>query len=109
MIVTTTRMKVNSANQSELFQTILPLLGKVRGERGCVSSHLYMDVGDESSSLLVEEWETQADWNNHLQTRECSVLMVAVSVLCYPQSVEFQLLECVAGIEAITESRSPRE
>jgi len=109
MIVTTTRMKVTSANQSELFQTILPLLGKVRGERGCVSSHLYMDVGDENSSLLVEEWETQADWDNHLQTRECSVLMGAVSVLCYPQGVEFQLLEYVAGIEAITESRSPRE
>jgi len=109
MIVTTTRMKVNSANQSELFQTILPLLGKVRGERGCVSSHLYIDVGDESASILVEEWETQADWDNHLQTRECAIVMGAVSVLCHPRNVEFKLLEFKAGSEAIAESRSPHE
>jgi len=109
MIVTTTRMKVNSANQSELFQTILPLLGKVRGERGCVSSHLYIDVSDESASILVEEWETQADWDNHLQTRECAVVMGAVSVLCHPRSVEFKLLEFKAGSEAIAKSRSPHE
>ena len=109
MIVTTTRMKVTSANQSELFQTILPLLGKVRGERGCVSSHLYIDVGDESASILVEEWETQADWDNHLQTRECAIVMGAVSVLCHPHSVAFQLLEYKAGGEAIVKSRSPHE
>lgn len=109
MIVTTTRMKVTPANQSELFQTILPLLGKVRGERGCVSSHLYMDVGDEDSSLLVEEWETRADWHNHLQTRECAIVMGAVSVLCFPHGVEFKLLEYKAGSEAIEKSRSPHE
>ena len=109
MIVTTTRMKVNSANQSELFQTILPLLGKVRGERGCVSSHLYIDVGDENSSILVEEWETSADWHNHLRTRECAIVMGAVSVLCLPHGVEFKLLEYKAGSEAIAKSRSPHK
>ena len=109
MIVTTTRMKITSANQSELFQTILPLLGKVRGERGCVSSHLYMDVGDENSSILVEEWETSADWHNHLRTRECAIVMGAVSVLCLPHGVEFKLLEYKAGSEAIAKSRSPHK
>jgi quinol monooxygenase YgiN len=106
MIVTTTRMKVAKENRSELIQTLLPLLGRVRGERGCLSSNLYQDVGDEGASLLVEEWDTQADWNNHLQTRECAIIMGAVSVLCNPQGVEFKLLVYRAGIEAMRESRA---
>jgi len=106
MIVTTTTMKVATANQIELFQTIQSLLELVRTERGCLSSRLYRDVGDETASILVEEWETQTDWNNHLQTREYAVVMGAVSVLCSRGAVEFKLLEYVAGNEAITRSRS---
>lgn len=107
MIVTTTTMKVATANQSELFQTIQSLLELVRGERGCLSSRLYRDVGDETASILVEEWETQADWHNHVQTRQYAVVMGAVSVLCNRQTVDFKLLEYLAGSEVITKFRSP--
>ena len=109
MIVTTTRMKVAKENRSELVQTILPLLGRVRGERGCLSSNLYQDVGDEGLSILIEEWNSQADWDIHLQTKERAIIMGAVSVLCNPQVVEFKLLEYLAGIEAMKESRTPHE
>lgn len=108
MIVTTTRMKVATANQIELFQTIQSLLEMVRVERGCLSSHLYRDVGDETASILVEEWETQADWDNHLQTKGYAIVMGAVSVLCNPRGVDFKLLTYVAGSEAITKSRAPQ-
>ena len=109
MIVTTTRLKVASLNRRQLIQTILPLLRRVRDERGCLSSHLYEDVGDEGTSILVEEWETQAAWNNHLQTKECAIIMGAISVLCNPPNVEFKLLEYLAGMEALREFRTPHE
>ena len=106
MIVTTTRITVSSANRSELFQTILTLLAPVRNENGCLSSRFYLDSADSNSALLVEEWETQEDWDIHLQSRDCAVFLGAVSVLCRPTSVEFKLLSYVAGIEAITAART---
>ena len=105
MIVTTTRITVSSANRSELFQTVLTLLTPVMNEKGCLSSRFYLDTADSNSAMLVEEWDTQEDWDNHLQSRDCAVFLGAVSVLCRPASVEFKLLSYVAGIEAITAAR----
>ena len=105
MIVTTTRITVSSANRSELFQTIVTLLTPVRNEKGCLSSRFYLDSADNNTAMLVEEWETQEDWDNHLRSRDCAVFLGAVSVLCKSTSVEFKLLSYVAGIEAITAAR----
>ena len=108
MIVTTTRITVSSANRSELFQTILTLLTPVRNEKGCLSSRFYLDSTDSNSAILVEEWETEEDWDDHLRSRDCAVFLGAVSVLCRPTSVEFKLLSYVAGIEAIKAARTIR-
>lgn len=105
MIVTTTRITVSSANRSELFQTVLTLLTPVMNEKGCLSSRFYLDTADSNSAMLVEEWDTQEDWDNHLQSRDCAVFLGAVKVLCRPASVEFKLLSYLAGIEAITAAR----
>jgi quinol monooxygenase YgiN len=106
MIVTTTRITVSSVNRTELFQTILTLLTPVKNEKGCLSSHFYLDSADSNSVMLVEEWEAEKDWENHLRSRDCAVFLGAVSVLCKPSSVDFKLLSYVAGIEAITSARS---
>jgi len=106
MIMTTTRITVSSANRSELFQTIVTLLVPVRNEKGCVNSRFYLDSADSNSAILVEEWETEDDWSTHLRSRDCAVLLGAVGVLCRPSGVEFKLLSCVAGIEAITAARA---
>jgi quinol monooxygenase YgiN len=106
MIVTTTRITVSSANRCELFQTIQSLLVPLKNEKGCRSSRFYLDSADTNTAMLIEEWETQEDWDNHLQTRDCAVFLGAVSVLCRPASVDFKLLSYVAGIEAITAARN---
>ena len=105
MIVTINRITVSTANRSELFQTILTLMALVRNENGCISSRFYLDSADNNSALLVEEWESEEDWDNHLRSRDCAVFLGAVSVLCRPASVEFKLLSYVAGIEAIAAAR----
>jgi quinol monooxygenase YgiN len=74
-------------------------------EKGCLSSRFYLDTADSNSAMLVEEWDTQEDWDNHLQSRDCAVFLGAVKVLCRPASVEFKLLSYLAGIEAITAAR----
>jgi quinol monooxygenase YgiN len=106
MIVTTTRITVSSTNRSELFQTIVTLLTPVRNEQGCLSSRFYLDSTDNNSALLVEEWETEEAFHNHLRSRDCAVFLGAVSVLCRPASVDFKLLSYIAGIEAIKAART---
>lgn len=106
MIVTTTRITVSSANRTELFQTILTLLNPVKKEAGCIGSHFYLDSADSNSVMLVEEWEAEEDWENHLRSRDCAIFLGAVSVLCRPSSVDFKVLSYRGGIEEITAVRS---
>jgi len=106
MIVSTTRITVSSANRSELFQTIQTLLTPIKNEKGCLASHFYLDSADSNTALLVEEWETEEDWDNHLQSTDCAIFLGAVSILCRPTSVDFKLLSYVAGMEAIKAARN---
>ena len=53
-----------------LKSTFLEMFGDpVRNEKGCLSSRFYLDSADNNSAMLVEEWETEEDWDNHLHSR----------------------------------------
>lgn len=97
MIINTTKIRVPPENRKELYQTILPLLDPIRCERGCLNYRFYVDTADENSTLLIGEWETRADLDNHLRSNDFAILVGAISVLSGPESIESQLLASIAG------------
>lgn len=101
MIVNTTRIKVNPENRKELFQTIWPLLDPIRSEPGCLAYRCYVDLADENNAVLIGEWETQADVDNHLRSRDFAVLFGAINLLTNPAGIDFKLLSCISGIESV--------
>ena len=58
-----------------------PILGPIRASEGCLSFNVYVDSCDENSSLLVSEWDTEADLNIHLRSSDFAILRGAMSVL----------------------------
>ena len=81
MIVNTTRITVTPEKRKEFFQTINQMLGPIRASEGCLSFNVYVDSCDENSSLLVSEWDTEADLNIHLHSSDFAILRGAMSVL----------------------------
>ena len=81
MIVNTTRITVTPEKRKEFFQTINQMLGPIRASDGCLSFNVYVDSFDENSSLLVSEWDTEADLNIHLRSSDFAILRGAMSVL----------------------------
>lgn len=104
MIVNTTRITVPPENRGELFQTIEPLLDPIRNEKGCLAYHFYVEVTDENSTVLIGEWESQADWANHLHSRDFAVLLGAITILSSPSSIDSKLLTSVSE-----DSESPQQ
>ena len=92
MIVSTTQINVAPENRRELFQTILPLLDPIRGERGCVAYRCYVELTDENSAMLISEWEAETDWENYLSSSDCAILLGALNALAMPASIDFKLL-----------------
>ena len=84
MILAMTRAKAHPRKRRELLQTFLSLLGPIRKEKGCLGSHFCQSIEDENDFILVEEWKTQVDFENHIRSEEFRVLHGALNVLCLP-------------------------
>jgi quinol monooxygenase YgiN len=91
MILNTARMTVRPDKRAEFFQTIGGLLEPIKAATGCRAFRFYVDATDENSSLLIGEWETEADLENHLRSNDFAVLRGAITVLC-TKRVEFRAL-----------------
>jgi len=81
MIVNTSRITVYPEKRAEFLQTVRQLLEPITRAKGCMAFHLYVDVADENSSLLVGEWETESDLNNYLRSTDHAILHGAITVL----------------------------
>ena len=67
---------------------------------------LYEEAGEENTFVLIGEWETQADWENHFQSDHFAVLLGSIMVLSIRANLDFKLLSHVAGTETVTRART---
>jgi quinol monooxygenase YgiN len=104
-IVNLTRITVSPEKRRELCQTISSLLGPVKRERGCLNYHFYEEAEDENSFVLIGEWETPGDWNNHLTSNSLAVLLGSISLLCDCSHLDFKLLSHITSADAVSRAR----
>lgn len=81
MIVNTSAVTVYPEKRVEFLQTVKHLLGPINRAVGCKRFRLYVDVADEDSSLLLGEWESEADLDNYLRSNPHAILHGAIMVL----------------------------
>ena len=92
VFINVTRISVKPDKRKELYQTILPLLDPIRREKGCLTCNFYSDVRDSCESLLLGEWESETDLNEHLKSAHFALLTAAVSVLAKQETMESRVL-----------------
>ena len=109
VIVNTTRIIVGPEHRKELFQTLHTLLGPIRREKGCLAYRFYLEDGNENCTVLIGEWETQEDWDNHLRSDDFAVLLGAITVLSNTSNIDFKILSYKAGLETVTTARTTSE
>ena len=81
VILNTTRIVVIPGKRKEFFLTVNRLRGAFEASNGCLAFNIYVDPGDENASLLLSEWDTEADLNNHLRSENFAILHGAMEVL----------------------------
>jgi len=81
MIVNTARITVPPDKRTEFFQTINELLEPIQAAKGCRGFRFYVDTKDENTSLLMGEWESESDLENHLRSNDFAILQGAITVL----------------------------
>jgi quinol monooxygenase YgiN len=59
----------------------------VRKESGCLYAGFYQDIDNEEEFLMVEEWATQEDADEHLRSDIFTVLRGAGSLMRRPPDI----------------------
>jgi len=78
---------VRPEKRKELSQTLQSIVGQVRKESGCLHAGCYQVVESETEFLVVEEWATQQDSEDHLRSDIFTVLMGAGSLMRRPPEI----------------------
>jgi quinol monooxygenase YgiN len=99
-------MQVDAENRRELVQTFSSLYQPIVEERGCLGFEFYCEIGDDDTVLLMEEWESERHWRDHLQSKEFAVLLGAMSLMRDPKALQFKLLSEASGVQALKNMRA---
>ena len=86
--------------RKELSQTLVSIVEQVRKESGCLHAGFYQKVENETDFLVIEEWATQKDSDDHLQSDIFTVLMGAGSLMTRPPEIVIHTLSRSKELEA---------
>lgn len=84
VILVLIRMKVLAEKREELSQTIVSLIGFLRTEKGCLRCDFCQGVENVNELRILEEWDTQENFNNHLKSERFRILRGAMNLLQEP-------------------------
>ncbi|EFK10833.1 antibiotic biosynthesis monooxygenase [delta proteobacterium NaphS2] len=87
MVTIIVKMKVRPEKHKELFQTVFSIAQHVRKENGCLNLGFYLNAENENDFLMVEEWASQKDWDDHQQSDIFTVLRGAGSLMRRPPEI----------------------
>ena len=87
MVIILIRINVRPVKRKELSQTLQSIAEQIRKEKGCLHADFYQDVDSEEDFLVVEEWATQKDWDDHLRSDIFTVLMGAGTLMHRPPEI----------------------
>ena len=105
MFVSSTKIAVPYENRKEFLQTLHPLIDGIRHEKGCVRYDVYQDVENENTFILIEEWETRADLDEHLRSDRFGVLLGALKLLSDTPEIKFNMTVQTKEIKSLRELR----
>jgi quinol monooxygenase YgiN len=94
-------MIVQPERRGDLLETMQGMLQPSRVERGCLSYRLYEDVENRNAFVLLEEWATQQDVENHIRTDNQQRLLALMDLMSEQPEFQFNTVSLKAGMELI--------
>jgi quinol monooxygenase YgiN len=107
MIVGTIRILPPPNRRAEVLEVLRSIRGPVLAQTGCASCRVCEEAGPEPAILLVERWETEAAFENHLRSEAYRKILGAVELSSSPPEICFDHVSQSEGIERIERSRLP--
>ena len=84
-------LKVFRQKREEFLQTVRSLQADLKKDQGLTRSTLYQDMDDPEKFHIVNEWETDQDYDIYLGSEHFRVLIGALKVLSEETEVRYSM------------------
>jgi quinol monooxygenase YgiN len=105
MIVVRIDMDVIPDKQKEMVQTLLSMIESMKKGAGCLSYTLFSNIEDKNFLILLGEWQTRKDLDNHLISEIFSIFLGTKSLLKKPHGIIVYTVIKSEGMEAVDNAR----
>jgi len=99
------RIRVPPEKQRELRENVYALMGPTQAQPGCLGCHFYQDIDNEMTMLLVEEWDSEAQLNKHMQSADFKLVLEMMDLSAIQPEFKIQTISNTVGMEGIAAVR----
>lgn len=89
MNLLTIRMDVLAEKRIEFMQTIVSLVDAMKMEKGCARCYCCQNIEDENELILMQEWDTQADFEGYRKSGPFKILEGSLILLAKSHEMTF--------------------
>ena len=107
MIVGTIRILADPPRRAEVLEIFRSISGPVRAQPGCSACHVYEEQDPDSSVVLVETWDDEAAFEEHLRSETYRRILGAIELSARPPEIRFDTVSTTEGMELIERLRHP--
>ncbi len=101
MIIFTLHLTISSKIKDEVLHIVHSLIGPTEAYPSCIRCRLYDDTGNNNEILLLEEWESQEELEQHIRSHEFRKILALMDLANKPPEVSFHTVSNTAGLELV--------
>ena len=107
MIIGTVRILPTPGRHDAVIEVLRSVQGPVSAQPGCVACDVFDEQGPEPAVVLLERWETQEAFEDHLRSDSYRRVIAAVELSGARPEIRFEHVQFIEGLELVERLRNP--
>ena len=101
MIIVTLRIKVPGNRRKEFLDSARLIMGPTKVQPGCISCEYYQNLDDPDVALLVEEWESKENLEQHIKSESFRIILSLIELSDESPEIKLNTISKTEGLETI--------
>jgi quinol monooxygenase YgiN len=106
MILATLRVNISRDKKDSAMEILKSITGLLHLEPGAVGWRIYGDLDNRQAITLLQEWDSQADLDNYIRSKEYKKILALMDMSNRQPKVHFYDVNRISGLEFVESLRS---
>ena len=105
MVILTLSLGVSPADRKNAIGIFETIAGSISVKPGCKRAILCSDVNNDDDLVLIEEWDSMEEIENHIGSDEFRKIMAIMDMAVKPPEISFHSVSSTTGFELVEKVR----